>query len=362
MSHITTIKRNKKCNVGETNLGNLVLLEKAEDTANKLEGIKFNHPMFENVNELYFRKGLSRLISLQGSAAVGFINTKAGMLPVVVETPVYEYVGKKLYSLSGTYGKKVIGGISTTLYCSWGYLNGVVNYSTYYLTELKEKVLVDSKDLDVDEIPAVLFLNNFAGLPDVEYYNVWNLVESLNRIGNTVEAEYYRSRTTYLFNEQFTDMDGDKVMKNIDSGKHQAFIEDSAHAGVGAGMIPIIKNPSVVTHTMPTAFMLKIELKEHLHMVTDSQQTGTNKHTAEIIDKDAEYTENILHLREARQETWHDLFKLYARITEEEVELPPLKLSRILQSKLDLMDASVETARASSQNTLAQSDNKNKVS
>lgn len=344
--------------VGVVNLGNTLLFEKAKDTTNKLESVPFSHPLFKNVYEIPFRQEMSMELSLHGECGIGLIESDFGWIPVIVKEPVYSAVGKNLISVRGITGLYTYENTVYDLYTCWEFENGKVKISRSIEIKSKKEtriVIIDDATgiYDFNVLPVEVFKNNFESKSDVDFYGVNDLVSQLNRVSNFFEREFYRTRTNFIFNELFTDMDPQKTMKEIDSGKNKFLAETRPESKLGAGFIPVAATNGA-DNNLALAYALQTELRDKLAMSKKASDTGSNKHTIEIIDKDNYHLDEILNKRITREQHYFSLFEKWAKITGEEAEFPEQKLSRILQAKIDLMDASVMEAQMVSQNKTSQ--------
>lgn len=357
--------------------GTELLKVKAQDIAEKIEGVEFNitNETLTNIFHLsdmnHLRFNLGETISLYGRAFLCMIpvmgNSEIMMLKQL-EVTDYQTIGSKVIS--------AVGNIRNSTY-DYGGEQYLINYKFYINSAnkfaLERYIVVETKNengqIEVEQVsthepfvykqvldllemplePIQMFKNNIDLLPDGNYFGVMQDVYRLNAIDAKMVADYSRSRSDRVYASQY---DGNKL---TDSKSRDSLSKDYSES-----YTPLdVSVPTQLTTTpmnsveifWNTVNTLTDRIMKQLKMFRETDDSGTNKHDLEILKKDSNVIDNVKQVQATRQREWDSFFTKICSLLSIELEQPKLQLPHSIQTIIDMFDAKLAGERAKAQGT-----------
>lgn len=358
---------NKKYNVTEFGDRAMSLInQNAIIKTNKLESVPFKITnesilrVLENSEFETIREKLGDILSKRGEAIVLVLPFKNTFVVDVLEVVNYEKIGKFNTMLEGMSGatathNNLVFDIVTKLH----FVDGKPTLSRYfeYVNGDESEIIEYGEDytFNTNELPGELFKNNFKGQSDIVFVGVVEDLQRLSYHDRKLTSEWERTRTTPIYNLNFTDNDPDLYTSLIDNG--QGFIgEDGFGAKLGAGMnmMPATAGTQVLQAQI---IFLEDDIKNKLGMRRDTVNSGSNQHNLEVIMANEEGTETLLRQRKIRELNWNSFFEKLASVLGTTADKVDVVLSEIENSKIKLLEATVLEAQVKAQNITSQVEN-----
>lgn len=340
----------------------LSLIEQnAEIKSNKLESVPFNitdssvQTVLENSEFETVRAKLGHILSIYGESLMIVLPYKNTFIVDALQVTNYEKIGKFNIVLEGYSGACHIHDgneymITTKLY----FKDGKPTLTRYWINEEDEYISYGEDYVfeNMDTLPGELFKNNFKHESDVDFARVRSALMVLDYHDSKLKAEWERTRTLPIYNENFTDNDPVAYTKAIDNG--QGFLnEDGFGAKMGAGtqMMPATAGTAVLQSQI---VFLEDDIKAKLGMSRDTVNSGSNNHNLEVIMANEFGTESLLQRKKIRELHWNSFFAKLAQVLNVSEFTVEVILSEIEGAKIKLLEATVMEAQVKAQNISAQ--------
>lgn len=339
------------------------------DKINKLESMPIQG-LSDEINALLnisnfkiIRKRLGKILSLEGKGAYIILPYKDSYILDVMSIDDYSAIGKEEIEIIGRSGKTYIYENCEYPIITKLYFDNNKPTLTRYIEVIDEKdnsrmVVTIEEDFvydNIDFLPAKIFSNNAELVSDICEASVWDDLQRLEYFDNKLRAEWERTRTTPIYNSNFTDKDGKSETNAIDNG--QGFIEDEsfgAKLGQGMVMVPATAGTTILQQNI---IFMEDDILKKLGMQRDTLNNGSNNHNLEIVMSNQYGLEKLLTQRDIRQSDYNDLFiKLYAMFNLGQAPTIELEISPIENAKLRLLDATVLEAETKAANLRNQND------
>lgn len=336
----------------------------AVDKVNKLETVPFNITD-ESINKILMnsefesvRERLGYILSVEGQAIVLTLPYKNTYLVEVLRVSDYTRVGRFNTMLEGYSGKQVQhNGVEYQLYTRLSFVNNVPTLSRFIkdVDEQGEELEVEwgvDFTFETEELPGELFFNNQAKVSDIEYAGVLGALERLDYHDSKLQAEWERTRTTPVYNTNFTDVDPSSDAAAVDNGRGFD-TEDSMNSkyGIGKQMLPATLGTTILQSQI---VFLEDDIKVKLGMARDTINSGSNQHNLEMVMSNQFGTETLMKQRMLREKMWNSYFEKLSKVLGTTAPVITVEFSAVEKAKLDLLEASVSEAKMKSQNVASQ--------
>ncbi len=355
--------KNKKPNFSSERATSIIKL-KARSMVNVLESVPFDlngektKKILSDSGFNKVRRKLGSGLSYKGEYAVGVLPINDSYVIDTFEVVNYTMVGQVELVVEVQSGSShIVNGVAYPIYTKYYYVNNKPALTRY----IKLPTIDGGEDFEIQEIgevfffdcqriPVEVFSNNEDDESDIEYAKVAKALEELSYLDSKKIAEWNRTRTTPYYNENFTspDLDPSVDTEQVDSGAKTYIVDESYESKVNPGkqMLPATQGTVVLQQHI---LFIEDDIYKKLSLKRDAIG-GNNKHGLEIVLQDENMVNELLALKQIREDHWNSFFSKLGELTKEENENVELKLSALAQSKIDYLNATIAAEQAKSDN------------